>query len=54
MIHLVRHGQTSANRDGLLVGRIDPPLTDLGMLKVVSGADAEANPRSETIPKDPR
>ena len=31
MIHLVRHGQTSANRDGLLVGRIDPPLTDLGM-----------------------
>lgn len=31
MIHLVRHGQTSANRDGLLVGRIDPPLTDLGV-----------------------
>jgi len=31
VIHLVRHGQTSANRDGLLVGRIDPPLTELGV-----------------------
>lgn len=30
MIHLVRHGQTEANRDALLVGRIDPPLTALG------------------------
>ena len=31
MIVLARHGQTEANRDALLVGRIDPPLTDLGM-----------------------
>jgi broad specificity phosphatase PhoE len=30
MILLVRHGQTAANRDALLVGRIDPPLTELG------------------------
>lgn len=31
MIVLARHGQTEANRDALLVGRIDPPLTDLGL-----------------------
>jgi broad specificity phosphatase PhoE len=27
---LVRHGQTSANRAGLLLGRADPPLCDAG------------------------
>jgi broad specificity phosphatase PhoE len=27
---LVRHGQTAANAEGLLLGRADPPLTDLG------------------------
>jgi len=27
---IVRHGQTLANRDGLLLGRADPPLSDLG------------------------
>ena len=31
MIELARHGQTEANRDALLVGRIDPPLTELGV-----------------------
>ncbi|MFM7616402.1 MAG: histidine phosphatase family protein [Actinomycetes bacterium] len=31
MIVLARHGQTEANRDGLLVGRIDPVLTPLGI-----------------------
>jgi broad specificity phosphatase PhoE len=30
MIYLVRHGETSFNRDGLGLGRADPPLTDLG------------------------
>ena len=30
MILLIRHGQSTANRDALLVGRIDPPLTELG------------------------
>jgi len=30
LILLIRHGQTAANRDALLVGRIDPPLTELG------------------------
>lgn len=27
---MVRHGQTAANAEGLLLGRADPPLTDLG------------------------
>lgn len=40
MIVLARHGQTEANRDALLVGRIDPPLTDLGVQQAerVAGA----------------
>ncbi|HTV22755.1 MAG TPA: histidine phosphatase family protein, partial [Polyangiaceae bacterium] len=27
---LVRHGQSTANRDGLLQGRLDTPLSELG------------------------
>ena len=30
MIILIRHGQTTTNAEGLLVGRSDPHLTDLG------------------------
>ena len=30
MLLLVRHGQTEANARGLLLGRADPPLSDLG------------------------
>ena len=30
MLIVVRHGQTAANVDGLLLGRADPPLTELG------------------------
>lgn len=30
MLLIVRHGQTQANADGLILGRADPPLTDLG------------------------
>ena len=30
MIILVRHGQTAANAEGRLLGRLDPPLTELG------------------------
>jgi broad specificity phosphatase PhoE len=30
MLYLVRHGQTEANARGLLLGRADPPLSDLG------------------------
>ena len=30
MLIVVRHGQTAANAAGLVLGRADPPLTDLG------------------------
>jgi broad specificity phosphatase PhoE len=30
MIWLLRHGRTAANAQGLLLGRLDPPLDDLG------------------------
>ncbi|MEE2767648.1 MAG: histidine phosphatase family protein [Actinomycetota bacterium] len=30
MLYLVRHGRTEANASGLLLGRADPPLDDLG------------------------
>jgi broad specificity phosphatase PhoE len=30
MLYLVRHGQTDANARGLLLGRSDPPLSELG------------------------
>jgi len=33
MIYLVRHGQTEFNRDHRLQGRIDSPLTELGVLQ---------------------
>jgi broad specificity phosphatase PhoE len=42
MIVLARHGQTEANRDGLLVGRVDPPLTALGLEQAARLAGALA------------
>ena len=30
MLHIVRHGRTEHNASGLLLGRIDPPLDELG------------------------
>ena len=38
MLILVRHGQTAANRGGLLQGRIDPPLTELGTAQAAAAA----------------
>ena len=40
MIVLVRHGQTAANAAGLLQGRVDPPLTDLGRRQAEAAATA--------------
>ena len=39
MIYLVRHGETSFNRDGLGLGRADPPLTDLGRRQAAAVAE---------------
>lgn len=39
MIYLVRHGETSFNRDRLGLGRADPPLTDLGRRQAAAVAE---------------
>lgn len=39
---LVRHGETAPNRDGLLLGRADPPLTDRGRSQARAAAEAVA------------
>ena len=38
MERLIRHGQTEANAAGLLLGRADPPLTDLGRRQAEASA----------------
>ncbi len=40
MIVLVRHGETDANRSGLLLGQADPPLNALGRQQANAVADA--------------
>lgn len=44
MLILVRHGQTEANAQGLLLGRADPPLTDTGYRQARSLAAALPTP----------
>lgn len=40
MLLLVRHGETAANVEGLLLGRADPPLTDRGRSQALAVAAA--------------
>jgi broad specificity phosphatase PhoE len=42
---LVRHGETAANVDGLLLGRADPPLTDRGRSQARALAAAIPTPQ---------
>jgi broad specificity phosphatase PhoE len=44
VLFLVRHGQTAANARGLLLGRADPPLTELGRRQAAALADALPRP----------
>lgn len=44
MLILVRHGQTSANVQGLLLGRADPPLTAAGRRQAAALARSLARP----------
>lgn len=44
MLIVVRHGQTAANADGLILGRADPPLTDVGRRQAAALAGALAGP----------
>jgi len=45
VIVLVRHGETDANRAGVLLGRADPSLNDLGRTQVAAVARALADGR---------
>ncbi len=47
MLILVRHGQTAANADGLVLGRLDPPLTSFG--REQAAAVAAALPRPDLL-----
>ena len=40
MLYLLRHGQTAANRSGLLQGHVDFDLTELGKRQAKAAADA--------------
>lgn len=40
MLHVVRHGRTEANASGLLLGRLDPDLDELGERQAVAVAAA--------------
>ncbi|HXY91083.1 MAG TPA: histidine phosphatase family protein [Acidimicrobiia bacterium] len=46
MLHLVRHGRTDANAQGLLLGRADPPLSEEGR--------RQANALASMIPVEAR
>jgi broad specificity phosphatase PhoE len=43
MLLVVRHGRTAANADGLLLGRLDPPLDDLGRRQAAALAAVAAS-----------
>ena len=56
MLVLVRHGQTDANARGLLLGRADPPLSDLGRrqaaalaTRIPADARVVASPLQRTV-----
>jgi broad specificity phosphatase PhoE len=51
LLILVRHGQTAANAHGLLLGRDDPSLTDIGRRQAC--ALAEALPRPARLVSSP-
>lgn len=38
MLYLVRHGRTTANAEGRLLGRLDPPLDDVGRAQASAAA----------------
>lgn len=44
MLVIVRHGQTAVNASGLILGRADPPLTDLGRRQAAALARALGRP----------
>ena len=50
---LVRHGETAYNRDGLGLGRADPPLTDLGLRQTTAAVEQLATEPPDRILTSP-
>ena len=50
---LVRHGETAYNRDGLGLGRADPPLTDLGLRQTAAAIERLAGQPPDRILTSP-
>jgi broad specificity phosphatase PhoE len=53
IIHLVRHGETTHNRDGLGLGRADVPLTELGERQAESTAARFADMEVDEVYSSP-
>ena len=55
MLYLVRHGRTDANAQGLLQGRLDPPLDDVGraqagaIARLIGQVDEVIEPRETRV-----
>ena len=56
MLLFVRHGQTEANAEGRLLGRMESPLTDLGRRQAAAAVDAvyRSGVRPERVITSPR
>lgn len=56
MLILVRHGQTDANAEGRLLGRMESPLTELGRRQAAAAVDAvhRAGARPDRVITSPR
>jgi probable phosphoglycerate mutase len=54
-LYLVRHGRTEANASGLLLGRLDPPLDELGRAQAgaVAAAVVAEPPRVDRVISSP-
>ena len=53
MLIMVRHGQTDANRDGLLQGRVDNPLNEFGVAQAMVVARAMSTSGAKRIIASP-
>jgi broad specificity phosphatase PhoE len=49
MLLLARHGRTAANAAGLLLGRLDPPLDDVGLEQAAALAEVPAVARASMV-----
>ncbi len=52
-LYLVRHGESTYNRDGLGLGREDPPLTELGLRQTAAAVERLAGERVDRILTSP-